>query len=280
MPRFRPIEKFEDLPVTADARESFVLDFKATVDPGAWWELAKDIAALANHVGGTLVIGAREPVPGNAPTYHGLEPADAEKLALAYERVVAEHCLPRPIVRPVPVELPGGRQILAVNVEPFPDQPVGSRVAALNRQGQPEPSEAWRFPVRVGRDTRMLGPDHLPLLTSARVRRNVIFLEMIPQPFQFGHVSLVWRFPTHPVPTISALQTLVVSPFENLVTAEFLDTNGRIAKIWIPLDDVETVWRAGDAGWQIRVAGFLHRPQQDGPLKYMSVAGVGATPRG
>lgn len=229
------------------------------IHPKEWWELSKDVAALANHVGGTLIVGAQEPEPGNAPKYHGISRIDAEKFARAYEQAVMEHCRPRPIARPVPVDLPGGQQVLAVNVEPFPDQPVGTRFPSVDQKGQPKPSTAWQFPVRVGRDIMMLTPDQLPLLTNARVRRIVILLEQIPQPLKYGRAVLVWRNPsnsTTTAPVETPLMALSVSAFENLLTTELvMDT--AVSKLWIPLDDVETVWRGANDSWFIRVLGFI-----------------------
>src|SRR5258706_9897117 len=195
MARFLPIEKEADLPSTTEARESLGVDFKAMIDPKAWWELAKDIAALASHVGGVILVGAKEQ-PDGSPVYFGLDESDAERAMKAYEDALAQHCVPRPIARPKIVELPSGKLLVAVNVEPFPDQPVAARFPGINKKSAPETSDAWRFPVRVGRDTRWLSPDQLPLLTNPVVRRHVILLEQIAVT-ERTILHLVWRNPSN-----------------------------------------------------------------------------------
>jgi len=50
-------------------RRQYVVDFKATVDPTKWWELAKDMAAFANALGGVILVGVKE---GPPPVYEGL----------------------------------------------------------------------------------------------------------------------------------------------------------------------------------------------------------------
>ena len=265
MARFHPIEQYDDLPQTSAARESLVLDFKVTVDPKAWWELAKDIAAFANHVGGTLVVGADEPAAGAAPSYSGLSAEHAERVAKAYEDAVLEHCLPHPVVRVIPIDLPSARKVVAVNVEPFPDQPVGAQAPALNKNGEPKPSDAWQFPMRVGRDTRPLTPDQLPLLTNAAVRRNVILLERIPNPLGTERVSLIWRHPgvstMTPAPTRTALGAVNVDVLANLLRLTFGDGGQKPSTLEVPLDDVETAWHGVD-GWMIRVRGFIDQERR------------------
>jgi len=258
MATYKPIETIEDLPHTTSARENLVLDFKSTVATKVWWELAKDVAAFANHVGGTLLIGASEKSPDGVH-YNGLDADEAESITKAYENAVAEHCLPRPIVRVIPIPVLDGKRVVAVNVEPFPDQPVGARVPTLNRNDEPTTSNGFQFPMRTGRDTRHLTPDQLPLLTNAVVRRNVVLLERIPSPVGDTNVLLVWRHPnntTTPRPTITPLASVKVDVLANLIFAEIREGT-MLIKIEVPLDDIETVWESRIDGWNIRVRGFI-----------------------
>jgi hypothetical protein len=254
------VARFEELPspTGADAREQYVLDFKETVDPANWWELAKDVAAFANAIGGVILVGVKE---GPPPVYEGLPRDIAERIQVAYENSTKEHLSPRPIVDPVLVSTPSGNFIVAVNVNPYADQPIGSRLPRANRNGDLVPYDAWQFPVRVGRDTRPLEPAMIPMLTNPRVRRAVILLEAIPKPGapSFQEPRLLWRHPTNRTkaePQQTAVRIEAVEPEKNAVALRVMERGGNTT-IRVPLDDVEAVWEARDHVWHIRVSGSV-----------------------
>lgn len=58
--------------------EGPTIDYKGDADPAEWWELAKDIAAFANHLGGVIVVGAYE--PDGLPSIQGLPPEKVRAL--------------------------------------------------------------------------------------------------------------------------------------------------------------------------------------------------------
>jgi hypothetical protein len=254
--RFRPIEREEDLPNGDGSGESFVLDYKSLIIVDAWWELAKDIAALANHVGGTLIIGAKEPAPGGRPNYHGLADAETcEAVRVAYEQAAREHCLPRPIVRPVSIKLATGVWVVAVNVEPFPDAPVGARAPGVNRNNHPETSPAFSFPIRVGRHTQWITPDQLPLLTDVKIRRAIVLLEAIPIEHK---VTLWFRHPRNPTDVRvwpKPLNGMRVLPFRNVIEVEFQDDATYRRRI--PLEHIDAVWEAKDGEWSVLLRGHF-----------------------
>ncbi len=54
----------DDVERLRTAQEGATLDYKFRVEADEWWELAKDIAALANHLGGVLLVGVDETAEG------------------------------------------------------------------------------------------------------------------------------------------------------------------------------------------------------------------------
>jgi hypothetical protein len=86
--RYEPIRNLIDINALKQRRatEGPTLDFKSTVDGDAWWELGKDIAAFANHVGGTILVGAYEQSDGTAE-YLGIARGLAAALASQSEQL-------------------------------------------------------------------------------------------------------------------------------------------------------------------------------------------------
>jgi hypothetical protein len=72
----------EDFDPTTDKEECDTLDFKSAFDPGRladWCELVKDIVAMANSGGGTIVIGANDDGTASgydATIFQKIDPAD------------------------------------------------------------------------------------------------------------------------------------------------------------------------------------------------------------
>src|SRR5689334_13143390 len=94
MPFFEPLKPPRSLPQRGDAIERAVMDFKVKGASDAF-ERAKDVAAFANHLGGSLVIGGHE--DGHLREYVGLIDGDAAALREAYSEAVADRCTPRPV---------------------------------------------------------------------------------------------------------------------------------------------------------------------------------------
>jgi predicted HTH transcriptional regulator len=55
----RQVFRESDLPEAGTSSEREDLDFKRVVDPQDSIEIAKDVAALANTVGGVILVGAQ-----------------------------------------------------------------------------------------------------------------------------------------------------------------------------------------------------------------------------
>ncbi|HXK16763.1 MAG TPA: ATP-binding protein [Polyangiaceae bacterium] len=235
-------------------REGYTLEFKTTVDPNDRAELAKDVALLANMYGGLLLVGAAETPAG--VEYPGLPAAFAKTVQEAYTLAVRDFCSPRPIFALREIVNPKTRDVVvALNVEPFPDQPVGA--ATANKQGKP--SDAWRFPIRVRNHTLFASPDKLMLWFNPQTRRTAIGLSQIPDG------SVVRYFcqgssPNSGVHTGGAtLQTWSVS--ENFV--QLKPDRLQFSSFRAPLEDVASISKSIEGLWQVRLRGCMQRI--DGP---------------
>ncbi|HEY2515734.1 MAG TPA: ATP-binding protein, partial [Polyangiaceae bacterium] len=117
MPFYR---RFDKLPDKSTTVETAVLDLKETYAPDKSFEMAKDVAAFANHLGGTLLIGAKE-VDGKIGEYNGVPPELAEKIRTGFSLATKERCSPRPIYDfspPYPAPGDPTKEVFAVFVEP------------------------------------------------------------------------------------------------------------------------------------------------------------------
>ncbi len=255
---YRRVETLGDLQAACTSTEGLSLDFKAskTTKEPEWRELSKDIAAFANHIGGVILAGANEN-SDNTATAFGLAPAEAKRLQAAYEAAARDKCLPRPIVTCKQIVLDSKKVVVAVNIEPYPDQLVGAMFPDWNQNDKPITSDAWRFYVRIGKDNIALTPDKLAMFMNADIRRTVIRLESIPS--KDVRIFVVWRNPTNQVSA---------NPQEEHVSAPEVDVPANVFacdravgeqayRLRIPLDDVDAVWEATPGRWLVRVTGYL-----------------------
>jgi len=267
MATYRHVENLTDAREVSGAPESYQVDFKSDAHPEAWWELAKDIAAFANHVGGVILVGAAEN-PGGA-RLHGIDSARAAELAQAYEHAARDKCRPQPTVACATVPLDGEKVLLAVNVDPVPDQIVGAMFYAVNKKNDKGTSDAWRFYVRIGRHNVALTPDRLAMHMNTAVRRIVIRLEEIPAD---NALQILWR-PGRHSPSRKAPQQLEARRHEVDVQGNVLRwpehaTDGSEYSVFVPLDDIEAVWRGPGDTWFVRVCGQFDKPR--GSTVYIS----------
>lgn len=170
---FQPITDVSKLPPIG-AIETDSLDFKGRGEHEGKLdavEFAKDVAALANSIGGSLIYGACE--AGNRLSkYKPLEPKYAGGLRRAISEAVTTRCSPTPVFTPREFDLEGGK-LVVVDVWPFPGQAVGVR-------GEGE-RDGYFFPMRSGANTNFLKPEQLPMLMIPELRRVVILLRSIPE---------------------------------------------------------------------------------------------------
>jgi hypothetical protein len=144
------------------------------------FERAKDVAAFANHLGGTLLIGAQE-LNGQLQAYVGMPPTDAGAVRNDYSKAVADRCMPRPTIDFEEYDDPGdpAKRIVAINVEPSLNL-VGVKISG-DKDKEGYGGIAYVFPVRSGIDARYLESGQLAMFMTPHVRRVAVLLSKIPQ---------------------------------------------------------------------------------------------------
>ena len=266
---YRRIETWNDVPragpLDANVRESHRLDLKETVAPDKTAEHAKDMATFANTFGGVILIGAA--VDKGIVTYPGVSREHATKLAEIYEQTAKDMCSPSPVVDAIMVPIPDGSDVLlAVNVDPVIDGPVGARAA--------KSQDAWVFPVREASHTKYLRPNELPMYMNPQLRRSILLLDQI----RFGADVLLWHYPERrredqfvgPV-QLESLNSTIGEVYLNKNAVTFaVPRNG--PPIRVPLTDIECVWEDSRNRWNLRLAGHVH------PGGYSSIAGFSVLP--
>lgn len=217
---------------------------------GVRFEIAKDVAAFANHLGGTVLVGAIEDSVANC-RYKGLPETEASKTKRAVEEAVRDRCSPHPVVDAAPIRLPGtDRYVLAVNVLPSLAL-VGVKVIAPPRGQCPavETGEpAFVFPLRTTTQTVYLEPEQLPMYMSADLRRVVLLL---------GRIASEAKIVIHQAgPRDELGQTGhfgEVDEARNIFTYSVIhNTAGRVGPYNMPLDQVLTAHAGNPSGtWVI-----------------------------
>ncbi|MHB8879590.1 MAG: AlbA family DNA-binding domain-containing protein [Myxococcaceae bacterium] len=249
----------EQLPPPGAKREDLRLDFKGAVNPGDAYELAKDVAALANCAGGVLLIGAYEGANNTLGKYAPVPEAEAVQVRDAYNLAVRDRCAPPPVIDPVLVPRDAG-WLIAVNVWPFPSQAVGISTRGAGRQSE----NGWAFPFRSGVHTVFLRPEQLPMLMVAEQRRISVLLESIPSRNRkciatTTAVSNGERIIRHQL----NLELLEVRPMANVAVfkvSEFQQEANQKGlpshpPVHIPLDAIHSVWSQHDGDWAMRLKG-------------------------
>jgi hypothetical protein len=177
MPRFTPIRDPSDLPAVGHKNEGEILDFKTKHDAAKPWEHAKDIGAFANHLGGTILIGAAS--TGEVITkYVPMTYQEADAAQTAYEKAAGGSCFPPPRIEVARVPH-GSGVIVAVNIWPI----VAQLACVFVRPGKLATGgyghELLAFPIRVGGQTNYIEKENLAMYMNPGVRRNAILLNAI-----------------------------------------------------------------------------------------------------
>lgn len=176
MPFFKPLVPPGPLPEPESAIELAAQDFKAQ-DTASKYERAKDMAAFANHVGGSIIIGAKE-VDGRLRAYVGLAPKTAAESRRRFDEAATE-CTPKPTIDTVEFPCPGDAalRVVVVNVAPSLTL-LGVRVRGDRAEGYG--GHAYVFPVRCGTSTHYLDPGQLAMYMTPAIRRTALLLHRIP----------------------------------------------------------------------------------------------------
>lgn len=266
----RSLTSWESIqPLVGVDSESADLDFKETLDPNGSIEFAKDVAALANTLGGHVLVGvSTEMNRTRCKGFHGIERGLATTIAETFEKQVKERCLPSPIFNVRSLDMPGSDKVIVViAVEPSARAPIG----VLLRQSKSGPlvDKGWAFPYRVGSLTEYLHPDQFGVYESMTARRAAAILSSIPEN-ERAAITLRWTVRgTLPGNGWGDGQRDHIQLESCEVQFEGVDLLGNSAlfntvikreRIDIPLDQIQTVWRT-TKGWAASISGSL---QQDG----------------
>ena len=257
----RRITTRAEVEAVRNEREGPTLDYKGDVDPAEWWELAKDVAAFANHLGGVLLVGAFEDKATRTPNIAGLDPARVADIKRAYENIARDRCRPSPVAVPHVIPWDNGKELLAVNVEAYAAALVGAQFYEPDKNGKPQGANAWQFPVRVDDDNVPLTPETMAMYMNAHVRRVLVLLHTIPEK-DYDRVYI-----THTRKGFDSAHNTLVGNYvpEHVRLRDFsIETNA--VHFWmkgtlhvaVPLDDVEAVWHDDQLSrWFIAVSGQL-----------------------
>jgi hypothetical protein len=220
-----------------------VLEFKGRLSttgkdgPVDLREVAKDVAAFANALGGVILVGADEDKKrGLLGQYRRLTAEEAKATRDACGEAVETLCSPKPMFEMVNVPSDAGVVVVVVNVWPFPGQAVGVRT---------EPN-GFSFPVRTGADTIFLLPEQLPMLMLPELRRVVTLLRAIPEGATIAYNHTAGQ-EVHSRPRF-----VRVDERDNVV--RLISEGG--TSIVIALDFIKAVWKAEDM-WHVTAGPWL-----------------------
>ena len=91
---FEPLHEGSQLPEVGQVGEHQQLDLKGPPPTGQAWnayESAKDVAAFANGLGGTLLVGVHEDTSrGTVGKYSVFSPTEANRVTRAYEDAILD----------------------------------------------------------------------------------------------------------------------------------------------------------------------------------------------
>jgi hypothetical protein len=214
------------------------MDWKM-VAKGTAFHDAKDVASFANHLGGTLLIGAEE-ADGHLKRYVGLDPADAGLVRSKFSNAVKERCEPIPRIDFAEYSDPNGatKKIVAVNVWPSLLL-IGVRLAA-HKPSEGFGGDSYVYPVRAGIDADYLTPSQIAMYMTPNVRRIAVMISKIPK----DAVVTIW---TKRNQSYKA-RYRELKEDENLAILEHME--GTQQQHNVPLDCIKTVYEAWDTQMQ------------------------------
>ena len=238
MTPWKPITKNVELPLPQDnVEESEFLDFKAEAwkggDEGSR-EIARDVAQFANHLGGSIIVGAIEDEHNRLLDYQPVP--DAAAVAQRITDVCHTWFFPRLEVHPtVLVTIDRKDALLVVNVEPF------DGVVAIKPRGK----DYYEFYRRFGKGKKPISFEEVEHMWTDG-RKGRLLLAKIPEAdlskicidAEEGHgVDLRGPF-------------AIARREDHFVLA--LSTPGPTVNL--PYECVRAVWPAAGGGWSVSLA--------------------------
>lgn len=228
------------LPEIGEGFEHATLDLKRRADTQKTFHLAKDVAAFANHLGGTIIIGAEEGTNGSVGAYIPLTDSELKQTQDAFSKAVTQRCSPRPVIDFGHYK-EGSGHILTVLVWPYIGQPIGVKVHADKSNGGYGGDDAYAFPVRSGADSLFLLPEQLPMYMLPELRKLVITLSQAKHdsPVMLHTFATVARAPTQ----TSFLSVCVLSNTLTVLAPHKADSKKNPSEALIPLDAITAAWK-------------------------------------
>lgn len=270
---YTPIVREQDLPPAgphnANAQEREHLDFKSFAERAKGLEHAKDIAAFANSLGGTILVGVTE--AHGMIAIPGVAGQTAEDVKDIYEHA-ALRCSPKARIDAVIIARAAGTPVVAVNIPPFADAVLGVPGVVSQNQNQTEAPHSWRYPVRRATQTDFLSPEQLPMYMNPATRRAFVRLSAIPadDPVRVDSVHHTGGSPQGLLAvtrTPTPIYVRSVSLESNALELEKRTASGT-AFCRVPLIDVVDVWEYEAGKWAIRLAGQLEAPTNNTTFTY------------
>jgi hypothetical protein len=244
----------DQLPMPGSKVERASLDFKAAP---TWdsFENAKDVAAFANAAGGTILIGAAARGELLA-SYRPFNSEDGLKTQRVVEQAVRDRCRPAPIFEVVHIPREAG-VVIAVNIWPFPGQPVGVEIKSRDsstRDRERTSEGLFLFPIRVGSHTKAITPDQLPMFMDPRLRRITICLQAAVN----TDIFLYSKYTSHGNDSIwfEVWRLKEVDLLGNAITVAREGSDGGEIRVAVPLDGIDAAYRSGDK-WQVLLRGKI-----------------------
>ena len=282
--RWEPITSENAVAKLAVASEHAICDFKEKYDtksdPRKVFELAKDICAFANQLGGTIVVGAIEGKgerKGMIANFAALTSPTPGEFVKYVDNALAL-CFPPPIANAEPIALSVdqvkeilGREgpattVVAINVRPMLNAPVGclgcsDECDRCIEARKTDPSvvctckgkkidHSYRFPIRRVERTDYLRPEEIARAMNVAERRALLELE----PLTGEQSILVW-FNSGTSFQREAILCQIVKLDSTIMVCVLQLVHLAVArKAEVPLVFVRAVWQSSN-GWNIAIDG-------------------------
>lgn len=263
------ITTINDLPMVDTAYETSVFDMKTAINSPTqtggtfvydFIELAKDIAAFANSIGGVILVEAQEAKRGNGRLkgYVPVSDTEAKQIRNAYNTAARDHCRPSPMID-IHILPKDSGYIIAINVLPFFSQPIGVKTKTEKGVSQ-KAIDTWFFPVRIGVVTQFLNPEELHMLMLTSVRRAAYLINSIPI---ISREQIYLKFEQYSGGSVEGqtreAKLIEFNIYENTIIFQVPDVytdKAPMRKCLVPLDSVLHVWNDGHR-WNVAISGTL-----------------------
>lgn len=284
------------------AISDFKLKYDTRSDPTKFFEIAKDVCAFANHLGGTIVVGAHEDKgtrKGLIAKFEELKDPSPGELVKDIERAIRLYCTPLPSANAIVISLSDAQvteilnrastsaSIVAINVEPGFNTPYGCRSCSETCKqckdaghvctcSGKEIADAYRFPIRFIEGTRFLRPDELAKTMNVAERRALFELQPL---HEEEKIITVWfnagdnkRSVFRPCRIVALDPSLMFCTLE-LAYKKTEDTP-HTYRAEVPLTFVRATWQSSD-GWHVAIEGVaFETTSRGGHAGFMPSGGI------